>query len=353
MARNLKFLQDLVQTPSQSGMEHAASQRFIDECKSGGCKEEFLDNFGNGVVSRENHSITGGFKTILLSGHVDEIPCLVTMITDNGFLHIMSAGGFDRRPLVGAYIQVLSEDGNWINGVIGKKPIHLEEDGEYEKATKMEDLLVDLGCSSKEEVENLGIHPGSYVTYRKGLEDLTFGPKKELIMSEGLDDKIAVYIVAEVMKRINVPNGYKIYGASMAGEETGTRGCQVVAGRLNPDISIDLDVTFSTDSDAGISKEKLGDIELGKGVVIAYGPDKSRKLAKELKDLAKKNGIKYQEEATRAGGTNTDAIQRHARDCETMLLSIPNRNMHTNVEICHWDDVEAAIDLLVKWIESL
>ena len=138
----------------------------------------------------------------------------------------------------------------------------------------------------------------------------------------------------------------------MAQEETGLRGSKVAARRINPDISIDIDVCPVTGKEYDIDPAKYGDIKFGKGVVIENGPGKSPRIVKKLIKLAKENNIPYQLGVCRAGGTNTSAIQEHAGDCETVLLSLCNQNMHQANEICHWDDVEACIDLIVKYLES-
>ena len=112
----------------------------------------------------------------------------------------------------------------------------------------------------------------------------------------------------------------------------------------NPDISIDFDVTFATDGNSGLDKSKYGDITLGKGPVICYGPEKSHRLNMILKETA--GTYHYQEGAGGAGGTNTDNIQKFSDDCETTLVSIPNRSMHTRVEVCDWRDVQGAVDMV-------
>ena len=173
-------------------------------------------------------------------------------------------------------------------------------------------------------------------------------------VANGLDDKIGVFVAEEIFRYVvdekhlprNWKNKYTVYCLAATQEETGCRSVCVAAKKINPDISIDFDVTFATDGDSGFDKHKYGDISLGKGPVICYGPEKSYRLNMILRD----NAYKYQESAGGAGGTNTDNIQKFSEDCETTLVSIPNRSMHTRVEVCDWRDVQDAVDMVSRCI---
>ena len=134
----------------------------------------------------------------------------------------------------------------------------------------------------------------------------------------------------------------------MVQEEVGLRGAKIAASRVDPDISIDLDVSFATDEGRSIKEIPAGSIKLGSGPILSYGPDKDYGLMKDLAGL----GVKVQETVTSAGGTNTSAIQLNSRNVKTALISIPQRNMHTPVEVCSWSDLEACSDLLFKYLRK-
>ena len=204
---------------------------------------------------------------------------------------------------------------------------------------------------TKKEVEKLGIHPGTPVLYQR-MVNLDFGENR--MLSVGLDDKIGLFVAEEIFRDIVNPkhyprdweDKYTVYCLAATQEEVGCRSVCVAARRISPDISIDFDVTFATDGDLGISKNKYCDIKLGSGAVLSYGGDKSPRL----NQILKKNGI-YQEAAGgRAGGTNTSNIQLFSDDCETTLVSIPNRSMHTRVEVCDWRDVQSAVNMVSRSI---
>lgn len=346
---NKDFLLDLLVTPTPTSDEGRGIEVFKRKMEETS-ELLFQDNFNNCVYRKGD--LDG--KKVMISGHIDELGFMVTYITEGGFCNISCLSGEDRRVLPGSRLQVLTSKGTSYIGAISYKPIHVQEDEEYGKAVKVSDLLLDLGCKNKEEVESLGIRVGDLCVFQKGLENLDWGPSGDFILSEATDDKVGVYITEEVLSRLKDEDLKRInlIGAAMAQEETGLRGAGVVAARVNPDISIDIDVTPSTEDEFGIPKSKYGDIKLGKGVVIEFGPGKSRRIAGKLIKIAEENKIPYQVGVSRAGGTNTSRIQERSRDCETLLLSIPNRSMHTPVEVVCWTDIEACVELIVEYLKG-
>ena len=357
MERNTEFLKTLMSTYGCAGNEYSVGYKFAEEIyktikisKSTGTsevKQEFIDNANNFCFSKGN-----GPKKVMLSGHSDWIAFACVSITDNGFLHITNVGGSDRRTLMGANVVIVTDDYKYINGIVSIKPIHVIKREERNIVDEYKDILVDVGCSTKDEVEKLGIEIGNPIYFNSNNVDVEFGSSKNQIVGTALDDRIGLYITAEVMKRVNNKN-VTLYGVANSQEEVGLRGAEITASRINPDISIDIDVCASTEKEFNINKNTFGDVELGKGPVIVYGPDKNIGICRELKSICKANNIKYQVTVTKNGGTNTAAIQTHAFDCETALISIPNRNMHTQVEMCNWNDVDGAIELLTKYINNI
>lgn len=338
---NEKFLKELLRIPSPSGNEELCIDAFRREWNS---IPTYEDNMGNTVFSKGT-----GKQKILFSGHIDSVCLLVSQVLPSGALKVISGGGVDKKVLPGSMVTVLGDSGTEYPGVIGKKPIHLETSKERDAVPEMTELYVDLGCTKKEDLDVTDIHVGSPIVYHRGNTIMNFGVKGDLICSPDLDDKIGVFIASEVLKNIDTPTGSTIMAGAFVQEEVGLRGASLAASNLNPDISIDIDVTFDTSADSGINKALVGDVEVGKGPVIEFGADKSKEIAKELITVAKENDIPYQVCATKPGGTNTAAIQLRSSDCITMHLAIPVKNMHTPVEIVSKSDVENAIKLLTIW----
>lgn len=349
---NLEFLKSLMETPTPTGDEGRGVEVF-NKHMSQFSEPVFVDHFNNSVFKV---GVDQG-KRIMISGHIDELAYIIVEVLDSGFARIARTSGEDKRVLPGSKLQVLCDDGKSYIGVISSKPIHVATDKEYSEVAEVSDFLLDLGCTNKEEVEGLGIRVGTLCVYPKGESQVEFGPGKDFVMGPGTDDKVGVYITSEVLRRMNgskalEKNHITLFGAAMGQEETGLRGAKVCARKVNPEISIDIDVAPSTESDFGIPTSKYGKVELGKGVVIEYGPGKSRRLGDLFVKICKEKEIPYQIGVGRAGGTNTAAIQEWSEDCETMLLSIPNRSMHTPVEVVCWTDIEACINLITAYLEG-
>jgi len=188
----------------------------------------------------------------------------------------------------------------------------------------------------------------------------TFLLGKNRISSGGIDDKIGVFITAEVIKKLThdytygngVIKNLKVFGVACTQEEVGGNGAIIAAKRINPKYSIDYDVTFATDDDC-VSAKEWGDIKLGNGGCIAYGPDKHMEMCKDVEFVCSKYNIPYQPFSVGAGMTNTNKIKISSDDCKTLLLSIPERNMHTPVEVCDLRDVESLIDMTYWYIHEL
>ena len=358
MREDKEFLKELLTAPSPSGQEEKALEVWKKFMTSiGRVKECYSDKMGNSAFK-----IGQGKTKILLSGHIDQVNARVSLIHDSGLISIYYTGGIDNRVLPGSRVWVLLDSGDLVPGAIIKGPMHLDDKDKWpEDHRDMSQIKLDVGAESKEEVEELGIHPGNLVVYNAPV-DIEWG--KNRICSPSLDDKIAVYVNAMVMKKLRLSydsvapklpawaSKYEVIALAAVQEETGLRGATVAAKNIGADISIDTDVSFGTDDEMSGPKEKLGDIRLGKGPVISFGTDKSIRLNRVLMEVAKENGIQYQTEASTAGGTNTDAIQLSSADCETAHVALPNWEMHGTNEMCDWRDIDACIDLLYQTIIS-
>lgn len=339
--KNKEFLEGLLNAMSPSGMEIQAIKVWDSYMN------EFTTPYYQDKIGNSAYSLGTGEKIILVSAHIDEICMGVQNIKDDGTLSVVNLAGVDRKVLPGAQVVVINEAGGHVPGIIQKSPIHIEyRDHLEEKVLGFEDLVVDIGADNKKEAEKL-VEIGDLVVFARNI-NLNFGDNK--LYGNALDDKIGVYIVSQVAEALStetLPENYKVVFLAGTQEESGLRGLTIAAKNINPDISIDIDVTFANENPS-----KYGDIKLGKGPVIEYGQDKSRRIARIMTNIATGNKLDVQKSMSRCGGTNTNTIQLSSKDCETMLVSIPNRSMHTQNETCDWRDVSGAIDLISKTILS-
>ena len=343
-----EFLKQLLAVKTPSGHETNAKDVIYDNLKKSGIpfKYVFDDNAKNFCVSVGNRNNIHGAKRIMLSGHIDEIGLQVQHIDDKGFIHFIKDGGIDQKVLLGATVTILTAKGE-VKGVIGKQPIHIEWYGDNkDKVIPIKDMKIDVGAETKDEAIEMGISVGDYIT----IDDIPMDIGKNRFCGKGLDDKVGVFVAFEALKELAKHDlGIEVFAVACTQEEVGATGATIAAKKVNPDISIDYDVTFATD-DEYVSPNEWGDIKLGKGGAIAYGPDSNKELSNFVKDTCKAQGIPFQEFSVRSGGTDTVHIKKASADAKTMLLSIPNRNMHTQVEVCDYRDIQSLIDMTVQTI---
>ena len=337
---NKRYLNALLQAPSPSGYENDAIQVFSNEMKKFS-KFENIDAVENAIFS-----LGHGETKIMLSAHIDEIALQIQNIDDKGFIHFINDGGIDSKVLLGSSVAIKTENGI-IYGVIGKMPLHVEYYTEdKDKATKIKDMKIDIGAESKEEAQKL-VSIGDPII----IKDIPLELGENRFCGRGLDDKVGIYVVTEVMRKLskhfeksNIGEKYTIHGVACTQEETSGSGAVNAAAVLNPNYSIDYDVTFATD-DEYVSPNEWGDIKLGKGGAIAHGVDSNQEMTRLVKDTCREFNIPYQEFSLHSGCTNTVCIKQATPNVKTLLLSIPNRNMHTQVEICDYRDLESLVEM--------
>ena len=341
---NKNFLKALLEAPSPSGYEGSASNEFYDQMHRVATIVK-RDNAGNMVFVMGNPEARA---KIMLSAHIDEISLQIQNIDDKGFLHFVKNGGIDQKVLPGSQVKIFSARGV-VNGVIGKTPMHLEKGEEKGKVLELKDLKIDIGAETKEEAASR-VSIGDVAVVHCNPIDLT----QNRIAGRGLDDKAGIFVIAEVAAMLAKEDlsNICVYFVACTQEETTATGAIVAAAAIDPTYSIDFDVTFATD-DGCVNADEWGDIKLGKGGAIAYGVNNHPYLTNLIKQVCNDNSIPYQEFVAPDGGTDTVYIRQASSDCMTQLLSIPNRNMHTQVEVCDYRDLESLISMTAKTILAL
>lgn len=345
---NKNFLFDLLKQIGPSGYEEDPSKIWKNYV-SNFCQEVFTDFHGNSFAEINK----GNQLRFLLSGHIDEIGFMVSQITDNGFIKFVPIGGWDNQIPQGQRVWIKSsKTSKIIPGGIAKKPIHLlKDESERNKVLKMEDLWIDIGASSKAEVEEV-LNIGDPIV-------LAFEPieiMNDNIMSRAIDNRVGAFVVAEAL-RLAKEIGVKSHIVSVATvqEEIGLRGAYTSAYRVNPHIGIAVDVTFVSDDPGTKDSAKIiGEIKVSKGPTITRGPNINPKLFDIHLKVAQKYNIPYQiQPAPRGTGTDANIIQLTREGPATSLISIPTRYLHTPIEICNLKDLDAAVNLIAYSIKEI
>ena len=336
--KDFKFFKELIEAPSPSGFEQPA-QRVIREALADVADDVRTDVMGNVVAHVKGPQ---GAPRLMLAGHCDEIGFMVKYVDDQGFLFFAPIGGVDAHLVPGQRVTVHTSGGS-IAGVVGKRPIHQIEAKDRETVVPFKSQFIDIGCSSKDEAVKL-VSVGDPVTFRVGVERL----QGTRLTSRAFDDKMGAFIVAQVLREVRRQNRMTVdlHGVSTVQEEVGLRGGATSAYGVQPDIGIAVEVGFASDY-PGADHKDLGEVSLGKGPVIARGPNINPVLFDLLKTTAEEENIPCQVMGIpRATGTDANVMQLVHGGVATALISIPLRYMHTPVEVLDWADLEGAVKLL-------
>lgn len=342
---NEDFLAQLIDAPSPTGAEERAQHIYRD----------YLVDIAETISTDVMGNVTAclnpqGSPKIMLAGHVDEVGLQVRYITEKGFIFVNQLGGLDAQITVGHRVKILTKDRE-ILGFVGKKAIHLLKPDERKKVTELKDQYIDVGASSREEVDELGIRIGDSIVYTQKYARLG---DKGFVIGRCFDDKIGVFIIAEALRLLKSESfSAAIYGVSTTQEEIGSRGAITATHAIDPDIGIALDVTFTAGT-PDITEKDIGSKAMGKGPVIYRGTNINPKLYDLFVETAETEKIPYQVGAmSRSAGTDAGPIQVSRSGVITMLIGIPNRYMHTMNEVVHLDDVENTIKLLVAVLKKI
>jgi endoglucanase len=340
------FLKTLLETPSPSGYERPIqdvvrnwARPYADELRT--------DRHGNVLASRR--AITGSTAPrVMLAGHCDQIALMVQHIDENGYLYVQPIGGWDMQILLGQNLTVWGSNGG-VSGVIARRAPHLLTGEERNKVPQFTDIWLDIGASDRKDAEEV-VAPGDPVTFALGYRPL----RHSLAASPAMDDKVGLWVVMEALRLMHgKPLQVNVYSVSTVQEEIGLRGATTSAYGIHPAVGIAVDVCHATDT-PGNDKKQLGEVKLGAGPVLFRGPNINPHLHSRLEETASKHEIAVQVRGVpRATGTDANVIQLTREGVATGLVGIPNRYMHSPVEVVSLDDLDAAARLLAEFCLAL
>ncbi len=340
------FLARLLDAPGPSGFETRAARVWREEA------ERFADRVDVDVSGNSVAAVNpDGRPRVMLAGHVDEIGLQVTHIDDEGYLYVDGIGGWDPQVLVGQRVKILGRQGD-VTGVIGKKAIHLMQEEERTKASKIKDLWVDVGAASRDEAGEFGLRVGDPMVLDQSLVRLA----GDRIASRAIDNRIGAFVVLEAARLLAASKpAAGAFAVATTQEEIGYQGggARASAYAIEPAVALVVDVTFSTDA-PDVSKKELGEHALGGGPVLSRGSAAHPVVFERLVEVAEAEKIPYSiQAAPRATRTDADGIHLTRAGVPTGLVSVPNRYMHSPSEVVSLADVENTARLLAAFVTSL
>ncbi|NHA07951.1 M42 family metallopeptidase [Mucilaginibacter sp. HC2] len=343
---SLSFFEKYINNPSPTGFEWKGQELWLDYLKPY-IDTHYVDNYGTavGVINPK-----ADYK-VVIEAHADEISWFVNYITNDGLIYVIRNGGSDHQIAPSKRVNIHTDKGV-VKAVFGWPAIHTRLGGDKEEAPTLKNIFLDCGCTSKEEVENLGIHVGCVITY----EDEFMILNDRYYVGRALDNRAGGFMIAEVarlLKENKVKLPFGLYIVNAVQEEIGLRGAEMIASKIEPDVAIVTDVTHDTQTPM-INKITQGDLACGKGPVVSYAPAIQNNFNKLLIETAQKANIPFQRQASsRSTGTDTDAFAYSNEGVPSVLISLPLRYMHTTVEMIHKEDVDNVIRLIYELLLNI
>jgi endoglucanase len=340
---NLKLLKELSEATGAPGFEGNIRTIIKREIEAHVDSLE-IDNMGNLIALKKGTAKKNKLK-LMAAAHMDEIGFMVQHIDDKGFIRFCPLGGFDPKTLSSQRVTIHGKKD--IIGVMGGKAAHLMSDEEKKQNPQLKDYYIDTGLDKKELEKYVSV--GDSITRKRDFVEMG-----QCVNGKSLDNRMLVFVLIETVKKLKkIPHDF--YAVFTVQEEVGIRGAKVAVHAIQPDIGICLDVTIANDVPGAASHEHINtlgggtSIDLMNGTVIA-----DRRMIDYLADLAEKKKIPYQHDVMAAGGTDGWAMQMMTeKGCITGGISVPLRNMHQEVEMCHETDIKATLDLLKLAVENL
>jgi putative aminopeptidase FrvX len=340
-----EFLYAYLNNASPVGFEASGQKIWLDYLRPY-IDDVITDTYGTavGVIN------PGAKYKVVIEAHSDEISWFVKFISEDGYIFVKRNGGSDHAIAPSMRVNIHGDKGI-VAGIFGWAAIHTREPGK-EETPNLNNIFVDVGASSKDEVLKMGIHVGTVMTFVDGLTELN----NKFYVGRALDNRMGGFIISQVARRLKenkIKLPFTLYVVNSVQEEIGLRGAEMIARRLQPDLAICTDMTHDTQSPV-YNKRNQGDLACGRGPVLGIGPAIQNNVLNFIRDIATKKKIPFQREAlSRASGTDTDSFAYSAEGVASALVSIPVKYMHTTVEMCKKSDVDAIIDLYYEVLIAL
>jgi putative aminopeptidase FrvX len=343
--QSLEFLRTLVNTPSPVGHEVRGQRVWLDFAKQY-ADDNFSDAYGNCVAVLNK----GGSPRLMISGHADEIAMAVNYINDEGYIYVRKMGGVNAAITKAQRVIIHTRNGP-VKGVVGNVAPHLMKGDDEPKPPKIHDLFIDIGVSKRKDAEKL-VQIGDPITLADEFDLL----RNDLAVARAFDNRIGTFAVAEtlrLLKESKTKLEAEVCAVSNVQEEVGLLGVRQIAYSLKPDVALVVDVTHATDYPT-VSKAQHGDVKIGGGPTLTHGGCNHPEVVARIEAVARTKKISLQHEAmSSTSGTDTDAIFWTRGGIASALISLPNRYMHSPVEVVSLKDLELIPELLAGFAASL
>jgi len=344
----IEFIQALSDAKGAPGFERDVNQVIKTYCQDQFDLEE--DRMGNMIL--KSKTFDPQKKTLMLDGHSDEVAFMVQSIDANGMIRFIPLGGWFSQNVGAHKVKVMTKHGTYVTGIVTSKPPHFMTSQERSKITEISDMRIDVGTTSYEEtLDHYGIEPGAPI-----IPDVTFEYNQEtqMMIGKAFDNRLGCALVVETMKALEGRDlAVNVVGAISTQEEIGTRGSQITARKINPDVAI---VFEGTPADDPYRDKYQAQGALRRGPQLRHRDNSmvaNPRFIRYAKDQADLMNLTYQNAIRIGGGTDAGAIHLTHEGVPTLVIGVPVRYAHTHYGISNYQDFKASLDWSVKIIESL
>ncbi len=340
-AKTVELFRRLSEAPGPSGQEGEVRaiirpevEKLVDEVRA--------DTLGDLIAHRK-----GRGKRVMIAAHMDEVALMVSHIEKEGLLRFRKVGGIDDRVLLTKTVYVGKDR---LPGVIGAKPIHLQDPKERGQVIRLDNLFIDIGAKSREEAEKL-VKVGEYAVFTTSFERFGGG----LVKGKALDDRAGCMVLLETLRSLReTALKLDVYGVFTVQEEVGTRGAAVTAYDIAPDIGFVLEGTVCSDTPGTDPQGQSTVIGAGPAIsIMDAGTIADRRMVDFLVATAEENGIPHQFRRATSGGNDGARIHLAREGAPTASISVPCRYIHSPVSVCSLDDLQNAARLLEAALKKI
>jgi len=337
------LLAELSNADGVSGFEGSVRKILEREMRAAGL-EVSTDGLGS-IIGVLRGPVDG--PRIMLAAHMDEVGAIVRYVTPDGMVKFQPLGGWLDQAMVDQRWTILTAKGP-VPAISGLKSAHVTPQEERGRVTPREDIFLDVGATSKDEAESLGIRPGDAIAPASSFESVDHGR----YVGKALDDRVGCVMLLETMRRlkeqdIKLPN--TIYFVGTVQEEVGLRGAHTAVAAVNPDLGMSLEAGIAADHPGG--RPDLAQERLGGGPVI-YLADAQMLVNLKLRDfvqsVAAKNNLPVQTEVTNGGAEDSAELQRYGAGRPSVNFAVATRYLHSHNSMIQRSDLDQAITLLLK-----
>lgn len=343
-----QLLIDLVTARGVPGNEHEVREVFTDYIRPH-ADDILQDGLGSIIAAKKGPE---GSPKVMFAGHLDEVGFMVTQITEEGFLKFQPLGGWWNQVLLAQQVEVKTGADELLHGVIGSKPPHVLTAEARKTPYKLEDMFIDIGATSDDEVKEWGVRPGDMIVPYSPYQRLN---ESKFLLAKAWDNRIGVAVALEVFKNLSQEElNNSIYAVGNVQEEVGLRGAKTATNLIDPDITFALDTGTAGDT-PGMTPEEA-DSKLGEGPqVIIY--DASMIAHKGLRDfvinIAEELDIPFQYTVIPGGGTDAGSQHISGHGIPSLAITVPTRYLHSHSSIIHEDDYHNTVKLVEEVVKRL